>query len=174
MSLKLGIAGAAALLLAMAPAPADSGPTDAEIAHIGYTAGVIDIAAARQALEKSRDERVRSFAATMLRDHEAVNVQALALVEKLGVTPAANATSTALDGQAKAATARLAALDGAAFDRAYAANEAAYHKAVNDALSTLLIPSADNQELKSLLETGRALFGEHQAHADHLAAELGQ
>ena len=70
------------------------------------------------------------------------------------------------------ATARLSALSGTAFDQAYAANEAAYHKAVNGALKTTLIPSASNSELKSLLETGLALFGEHQAHAEGLAASL--
>ena len=67
---------------------------------------------------------------------------------------------------------RLSGLSGAAFDRAYAENEAAYHAAVNGALKTTLIPAADNGELKSLLETGLTLFGEHQKHAEHLAAEL--
>ena len=66
----------------------------------------------------------------------------------------------------------MPALNGAAFDRAYAANEVAYHSAVNGALKTTLIPSADNGELKSLLETGLTLFSEHQKHAEHLAAEL--
>ena len=59
-----------------------------------------------------------------------------------------------------------------AFDRAYLANEVAYHKTVNGALDKTLIPSSHNGELKSLLQTGRKLFGEHQAHAEHLAAEL--
>jgi putative membrane protein len=35
-----------------------------------------------------------------------------------------------------------------------------------------LIPSANNGELKSLLETGLKLFREHQHHAEHLAANL--
>jgi putative membrane protein len=43
---------------------------------------------------------------------------------------------------------------------------------VNGALKTTLIPSADNGELKSLLETGLTLFTEHQHHAEHLAAKL--
>ena len=108
----------------------------------------------------------------MLRDHEAVNDKALALVKKLKVTPADTATSQALARQAKETEARLAALDGAAFDRAYAANEAAFHRTVNGALKDTLIPSADNAELKGLLETGLTLFGQHQAHAEHLEASL--
>ena len=162
---------AAALLVAAAPAFA-AGPTDAEIAHIAYTAGALDAAAAKQALAKTRSAEVRAFAEVMLRDHEAVNAKALELVGKLKVTPADNATSQALARQARETEARLAALDGAAFDRAYAANEAAYHRAVNSALKDTLIPAADNAELKGLLETGLTLFGQHQTHAEHLAASL--
>ncbi len=164
----------AAALLAGAASPllAATGPSDAEIAHIAYTAGAIDAAAAKQALAKSQNAEVRAFADVMLRDHEAVNVKALDLVKKLKVTPADNATSQALAKQAKETEAKLAKLNGVDFDRAYAANEAAFHGTVNGALKTTLIPSADNGELKSLLETGLALFGEHQTHAEHLAASL--
>jgi putative membrane protein len=167
--MKRGLAclGAAALLAA-SPAIANDGPTDPQIAHIAYTAGTIDIAAARQALAKSRSRVVRSFAREMIRDHQAVNDKALALVKKLNVTPAANPTSEALTNQAATTARNLARLRGAAFDRAYVRNEIAYHRTVNDALAKTLIPSADNGELKSLLETGLALFREHQAHAEHL------
>ena len=168
----LALLSAAAIVAFAAPAAAEPGPTDPQIAHIAYTAGNIDIEAAKLALAKSQNKAVRDFAQTMLRDHEAVNVRALALVKKLKVTPVANATSEALQKQAAEATARLSALSGAAFDQAYAANEAAYHKAVNGALKATLIPSASNPELKSLLETGLALFGQHQAHAEGLAASL--
>jgi putative membrane protein len=154
-------------LLAASPAVAE-GPTDAQIAHIAYTAGTIDIAAAKQALAKSHSKAVRGFAQEMVRDHQAVNDKALALVKKLHVTPAANPTSAALTSQATATKRRLAGLHGAAFDRAYVKNEVAYHQTVNDALAKTLIPSADNGELKALLETGLSLFREHQAHAEHL------
>lgn len=175
MTRTLALVGAAAILTAPALAHDSSsadGPTDAQIAHIAYTAGNIDVDAAKLALAKSKNATVREFAETMVRDHEAVNVQALALVKKLGVTPQPNATSEALAKQAAETEQRLSGLDGMAFDQAYAANEVTYHKAVNGALKTTLIPSADNGELKSLLETGLTLFGEHQKHAEHLSAEL--
>lgn len=168
MNQKIAFFAAAALLNFSSPALADSGPSDPEIAHIAYTAGVIDVAAARQALAKSRDNKVRVFARTMIRDHEAVNRQALALVKKLNVTPAPNGTSTALSDQASATSRRLNRLRGAAFDRAYVHNEVAFHRTVNDALAKSLIPSADNVELKALLQTGLTLFREHQAHAEQL------
>ena len=171
MTARIALMTAAALLIG-SPTLAKSGPTDAEIAHIAYTAGNIDIEAARLALARSKNAAVREFAQTMLRDHEAVNDKALALVKKLKVAPQSNGTSDALMKQARETNQRLSTLQGAAFDRAYAANEAAFHNTVNGALKTVLIPSADNGELKSLLETGLTLFGEHQKHAEHLAAEL--
>jgi putative membrane protein len=167
------LAASAALTIAV-PAAAQAGdaPSDPQIAHIAYTAGQIDVEAARQALERSRNAEVRAFAETMLRDHQAVNEQALALVRRLQLTPEANPTSEALAAQAAEAHTRLGALEGAAFDRAYAENEAAYHQTVNSALSGTLIPAADNAELKALLEAGLALFGEHQGHAEQLARQL--
>jgi putative membrane protein len=147
------------------PKPA---PTDAEIAHIAYTAGQIDIDAGKQALQKSKDKGVRDFAEEMVRDHAAVNDQALALVKKLGVTPQANGTSEALSKDAASKLKDYAKLDGAAFDKAYLENEVAYHRTVNGALATVLIPSAKNAELKALLQTGLKLFQEHQAHAEHM------
>ena len=171
MTLKFALFGAAALLVVATPAAA-AGPTDPQIAHIAYTAGTIDIAAAKQALAKSHNKAVRSFAHEMIRDHQAVNVKALALVKKLHVTPQDNATSQGLTKAAAAERAKLARMRGAAFDREYVNNEVAYHKTVNGALESTLIPSANNGELKSLLETGLTLFKEHQAHAEMVAKGL--
>jgi putative membrane protein len=170
--MKLALFATAAAVMLGTPALAQSGPSDAEIAHIAYTAGNIDIAAAKQALAKSHSKAVREFAQQMIRDHQAVNAKALALVKKLHVTPKDNAVSKSLSKDAAATLKRLSRLSGAAYNRAYAANEVAYHKTVNGALDKTLIPSADNAQLKALLETGRTLFGEHQRHAEHLAAEL--
>ena len=162
---------AASALAISAPAAA-AAPTDPQIAHIAYTAGNLDIEAAKQALVVSHNAAVRDFAQEMVRDHTAVNDKALALVKKLKVTPEANPTSAALTKAADAERAKLSKLKGAAFDREYVNNEVAFHKTVNGALSSTLIPSAHNAELKSLLETGLNLFKEHQAHAEQLAAKL--
>lgn len=169
MTPKICLIVAASLVASPALA---AGPTDPQIAHIAYTAGNIDIDAAKLALKKSHNKAVRDFASEMVRDHQAVNEKALALVKKLNVTPEQNATSEGLTKQAKQTQAKLMKLHGRTFDRAYAANEVAYHNTVNGALKSTLIPSADNAELKSLLETGLTLFTEHQKHAEHLSARL--
>ena len=90
----------AAMLLASGIAYSQGKPTDPQIAHIAYTAGVLDIEAAQQALQKSTNKDVRAFATNMEQDHKAVNDKALALVKKLGVTPEDNDTSKALTKQA--------------------------------------------------------------------------
>jgi putative membrane protein len=165
------LAAAFAFGLAGASMAADA-PTDPQIAHIAYTAGQIDIAAAEQAIKKSTNQDVIDFANQMAADHKAVNDQALALVTKLGVTREDNATSQALSKAAADKLAELDKLDGAAFDKAYIDNEVAYHAAVNSALSTTLIPAAQNAELKALLETGLTLFTEHQHHAEMVAEKF--
>ena len=164
--------GAACLAVSVSFAAAADKPTDPQIAHIAYSAGVIDVEAAKLALSKTKDPGVKAFAESMQKDHEAVNEMALALVRKLNVTPEDNATSQALSKAAEEKRTELGKLDGAAFDKAYIENEVAYHKQVNGALETLLIPSAQNGELKSLLETGLKLFQGHQQHAEHVAAGL--
>ena len=133
---------------------------------------LIDIATAKQALAKSKNPKVREFAEEMVRDHGAVNDKALALVKKLGVTPQDNPTSQSLaeiEGEKRADQAKLS---GHAFDVAYAANEVAYHKMVDNALEQTLIPDAQNAELKSLLQTGLKLFQMHEQHAEQLVADL--
>jgi putative membrane protein len=166
-------AAIAAIALSSAPALAQGAkPTDPQIAHIAYTAGVIDVNAAKQALKKAKSKEVKTFAEDMVRDHEAVNKQALALVKKLNVTPEDNDTSRTLSKQASDKLAELSKLNGAAFDKAYVDNEVAYHKAVDSALETQLIPSASNAELKSLLQTGLKIFQGHEQHAEQVAAGL--
>src|SRR5262249_5394125 len=116
MPIRLLAAIAAICLYATGASAQNTGkPTDPQIAHIAYTAGQIDIEAARQALNKSQNKDVRAFASDMERDHKAVNDKALALVKKLNVTPEDNDTSKALSKQAAAKRAELAKLNGAAF-----------------------------------------------------------
>jgi len=170
--MKLVTAFVAATLAMPLAARAADAPTDPQIAHIAYTAGTVDIAYAQIALQKSKNKAVREFATEMVKDHKAVNDKALALVAKLGVTPEDNATSQSIAAQAAEKRVELSKLSGAAFDRAYAENEVAYHTMVNGAVDTLLIPAASNGELKALLKVGLKIFLGHQQHAEHMVSRL--
>ncbi|HEY8033615.1 MAG TPA: DUF4142 domain-containing protein [Methylocella sp.] len=147
-------------------------PTDPQIADIAYTAGQIDIEQAIDALKKTHNKAVRSFAEEMIRDHLAVNNKLIMLYDKLDMTPEDNDTSRNMYREARVKREELRALSGSAFDKAYAENEIAYHEAVDGALESTLIPAAQNAKLKSLLETGLKLFKEHKRHAERLVDEL--
>lgn len=150
-----------------------SAMTDADIAAIVVTANTIDVQNGELALSKTSNPEVRNFAQRMVTDHNAVNQAAVALVTKLGVAPTENATSTGLKEGADQTRARLSALDGAAFDKAYIDNEVAYHQAVLDALDNTLIPSAQNADLRATLVSVRPAFVAHLEHAQQLQSSLG-
>jgi len=105
----------------------------------------------------------------MIRDHEAVNDQALALLEKLGVEAQDNFLSQKLIEDSKGIIDNLSQLRGAEFDKAYASNELAYHKAVNNLVAEAFIPNIENAEVKALFEAGLKIFKQHEDHAAMMA-----
>ena len=138
---------------------------DLEIAHIAYTAGAIDIRYAHLALALSEDPEVRNFAELMIRDHTAVNNKALALVQKLQITPQDNAMSQQLTQQAHQIREEMSQLRGKELAKRYAANELGYHKTVNHVVENTFIPNAQNPELKALLTAALQTFKVHEGHA---------
>jgi putative membrane protein len=147
-------------------------PNDAQIAAIVVAANTVDVDAGKLAKSKTTNKEVRAFADRMVTDHTGVNKQAVALVQKLHVTPEENDTSKTLKQDGASTLARLKGLSGKAFDKAYVDNEVSYHETVIDALDKTLIPSASNSELKGLLVKVRPAFVEHLEHARHIQAQL--
>src|SRR5260370_19890879 len=119
MFVRLSAAIAVMSLLSSFALAEDAKLTDPQIAHIAYTAGVIDIAAAQRALTQASNKEVKAFAEDMVRDHEAVNNLALDLVKKLKVTPEDNDTSNTLSTNAPEKLAELGTLKRAEFVQAY-------------------------------------------------------
>ncbi len=64
-------------------------------------------------------------------------------------------------------------MTGASFDRAYTANEVTYHENLLGAIDQVLIPSAQNGELKALLEQTRPAVVDHLRHAKELQSSEG-
>jgi putative membrane protein len=146
--------------------------TDPEIASVAVTADQIDIDYAAIAKQKSKNTKVLEFAATMAKDHQSVNDQAIALATKLSVTPKDNAITQSLLSGATTTKEMLNSKSGAEFDKAYIDNEVAYHKAAIDVVENTLIPNATNAELKSLLQSALPVFKQHLAHAEMIQQEL--
>ena len=139
---------------------------DLEIAHVAYIADNIDIRYAHLALAISSNPAVREFANTMIRDHNAVNAQALALLDKLGAAPQDNFLSQKLNTDAEAIIAEMSQLRGAAFDTRYTENELAYHQAVNGLVEYSFLPNIENAEVKALFTAALEIFKAHEQHAE--------
>ena len=165
---------AAVLALSLPVAALAQAPSDPQIAGIVVTANQIDVDAGKLAKSKSKNKEVQQFAQQMITDHTAVNKQAGALVKKLGVKPADSDTSKSLKQGARENMANLKKLKGAAFDKAYVDHEVAYHDAVLGAIDKVLIPSAQNAELKGLIEKVRPAFVAHLDHAKMLQEKLAK
>lgn len=154
-------------LILVAPAMAQNNPklSDAEVASVAVVANQIDIDYASIAHKRSRKTAILQFAENMTNAHKAVIAQAVALVTKLNVTPQDNAVSRQLLSDAEKTRKKLNSLSGKAFDKAYIDNEVAYHKAVIAAVEGLLIPEAENAELKALLLNVVPILKAHLEHA---------
>ncbi len=161
---------AVACVSVQAESPSDL--NDLEIAHVAYTADNIDIRYAHLALGLSDNPAVREFAQTMIRDHSAVNEQALALLKKLQAEPQDNFLSQQLTSNSKDLIDEMSQLRGVEFDRRYASNELAYHKAVNDLVENAFIPNIENAEVKSLFIAGLEIFKAHERHAEMMVQSL--
>jgi putative membrane protein len=165
-----GAAGATTAAASNTP----SSLADPQIAHVAVTSNSIDSASGAMAQSKARNAQVKDFAQQMVRDHGAVNKQAVALAQRLNVTPAENDVSRQLQQGAEQARTNLAGRSGADFDRAYIDHEVQYHQQVLDALDNTLIPGAQNAELKALLQQVRPNVAAHLERAKSIQGSLGR
>lgn len=176
---KNGTADTTAVAAAPAPPPPGtpagvqaSTVTDPQIAAIVVAANATDSAGGVLAQQKATNPKVKEFGHRMMADHSGVNGQALALVQKLGVTPEENNTSRQLAQGGEQTRQRLSELSGASFDRGYVDSEVEYHETVLQAIDSTLIPSAQNAELKALLQQVRPAIQAHLDMAKALQTEL--
>ena len=175
MNMKSIMAATGIVALVIGASSRADSPTelnDLQIAHVAYVADNIDIRYAHLALALSENSAIHDFAKTMIRDHNAVNTQALALLKKLGAQPQDNFLSQQLTRQSKELVAKMSGLRGADFDKFYANNELAYHKAVNDLVENAFIPNIENAEVKALFEAGLKIFKAHEKHAEMMVKSL--
>jgi putative membrane protein len=160
---------------AMADSAMDAGSadlTDANIVALLDHANKADSSAGAVAAEKATNAEVKKYAKMMMADHHKLRQQGADLAKKLGVTPEppANDPVTALEQQETQAL--QSAPKGAEFDRTYIQQEIAAHQAVLD-LADKAHGSADNAELKALIEQARPLIENHLKQAQDIEKTLG-
>ena len=132
--------------------------------------------------EVLQDEVIRSYGCARIGDllpeqvHAGrgmvqVRQQGRDLAKKLGVTPTPPKDDQGAKDHAAAMT-RLRGLSGPAFDQAFLQHEAAFHKAVIDAVTSTLLPAIQNAELKTLVVQVAPAFEAHMIAAQNLEKKL--
>jgi putative membrane protein len=146
--------------------------TDANIAAMVLALNNTDISYARLVPARAQRDDVRKFAERMLTDHIGVNGLVTELLHKLDLAAVDNPTS--LDMRDESADKRdiLRELDGFAFDSTYMENEVAYHQKFLRTIDEVMIPSARNDDLRTLLINVRPAVAAHLAHAEQTRANV--
>jgi putative membrane protein len=142
--------------------------TDAEVVQVLHVANEGEIKAAQAAKAKAQRADVKQFAEHMLKDHTAMDGKVKALQQKLGLTPKDSVLSRALQAKANTAIATLKPLKGEAFDKGYIMSQVSMHGDVIEAARDSLLPSAQNAELKALLQESGPKIEAHLQHAKEL------
>jgi putative membrane protein len=106
--------------------------------------------------------------------NSSVNEAALALAGKLNLEPEQNTLSLDLRDNAEEKRGMLRELSGTEFDIAYLENEISYHTTLLETIDSVLLPSARNEELRSLISAVRPAVASHLEHARQLRASLSK
>jgi putative membrane protein len=146
--------------------------SDANIAALLDHANAADSSAGAVASKKATNAQVKQFAKMMMADHHQLRKQGADLAKKLGLTPQPPADDPVTPLAKQEMDALEAAEKGIDFDRTYIQQEITAHQAVLD-LANQAHGSADNPELKALIEQSRPLIENHLKQAQAIEKELG-
>jgi putative membrane protein len=141
---------------------------DAAIVGILDSANAWDIATGSLAATRAARQDVKEFGALLVRDHKTLQDSGRALATKLKVNARPVPADFPLKVAHDVAMKTLQALSGAAFDKAFLEHEVAYHKAVIDAVNTMLMPAIKSLELKAFVQQAAPTFAAHQLAAETL------
>lgn len=143
-------------------------PSDSEIIGILSAANAGEIMAAEEASNKAAHPEVKQFAGQMQKEHTAMNKESMALANKLGLKKESSATSKMLTKKVQADLKKLKELQGAEFDKEYVGDQVLMHKLVLETIENVLLKSADNAELKTLLTQAQTHVATHLEQARKL------
>jgi putative membrane protein len=107
----------------------------------------------------------------MMRDHHALRVAGQDLAKKLNITPQPAPNDTTQQHMSKLADSLNAQARGAAWDKAYIANEIAVHESVLNTAQTAL-GATQNAELKALIQKAAPNIQAHLDHAKQIQSKL--
>lgn len=148
--------------------------TDGNIVAILAASGKAEIVPSQAVLDRVENGRVKQFAQHMITQHTALNDTVSMVAVQNNITPAPNAASAQLDSTSNATVQQLQGLSGAQLDRAFMEYMVASHDSARQAVTTLLIPSAQNPQLRSTIQQDVLPVVEaHLAEAQQILGSLG-
>lgn len=148
--------------------------TDGQVVAVLEAVDSGEIAQGLLAMSQAGDMRVRDFGAAMVSMHTASSERVTAVRRRVGITPADSDLSRMLTADATGARGRLAALSGAAFDRAYTAAQVMQHAHVLEVIDRTLIPATMHVELRTaLMDDVRPMVAAHLQQARDLQTAVG-
>lgn len=152
--------GTASGQMGQAPAAGTLGASDQKMLKTMAINNMAEIEAARMAQGKTQNEQVKAFAQRMIDDHTKALEDVRQLAQAKGV-----ALPTDVDSTNKRKAARMAALSGDAFDRAYMAQAGVADHKKNHALLEQAQTRAKDPDLKALAARTLPVVGEHLSAA---------
>lgn len=145
---------------------------DREILGVLQTINVNEMTAAQHAASSASSKDVREFAQEMVKDHRTGENGVTAAAKVVGATRTSD-TSKKIATESKEMAAMLSKEKGAAYDRAYIADQVKMHQGALDTIDNELMPKATNAKVKDLLTKTRGVVAEHLEKAKALQAKLG-
>lgn len=145
---------------------------DATIFAIFDQANMSDVWVGRIGAKKGHTEEVRVLAKMVASDHEAVEQMGRELAKKLGVIPTPPENDSSAANLAKTVK-MLQSKSGAEFDKAYLRHELAFHQSVITAIESTLLPAAQHEDLKALINKVLPGLIHHLNETKQVAAKLG-
>lgn len=147
--------------------------SDEEIVAIVAVANVNEINAGKLAKSNAYQEKVRQFAAKMIKDHREMDQKAGKLAVKLRLNPLPTELGASLKAQGTEAMEGLRiAPKGPIFDKEYMSGQVQMHEQVLNLFNNELIPNAKNEQLKALLQKSSKDIEAHLEHARQLHEEI--
>lgn len=142
--------------------------TDGEIVAVAMALNDAEIETSKLADTRAKDEDVKEFARMMIQDHSALNED----LEDLGINPVENRLSRRIAETTDEIVDTLSNLSGDDFDLAYMEAQVLLHRNSLETLDETLIPEANDDDLRLLLEEMRDIVAAHLERAEEILDKL--
>lgn len=151
----------------------DTRLTDAQIVGVVIVANQADVAAGELALRRSQSRSVQSYARRLIAEHDDVNRQVAAMLDRLNEQARPSAMSEALARQSRDDLSSLDDVQSRDFDLAYLQHEIAWHQ---QWIATIerFIRTTTSADVKALLAASRPACLFHLDQAQRLEWALGR